>query len=218
MKYLLPLVLLAFALPASAADKPLRLTGGPKSEDALRRFLAADKRLKAKLDDAAAREEAFLAESRDSDLRDAVSDTNPIDELKRQLDSASGADRARALETLPGMKAPAAPSCATLADCATPELAADVNDAELLPDALRRLVRPWMLLQQARGSSAVLEPVEGAGDATLTVTLKDSDAAPLTLNVSPRLLGGFKVWFDQPLVLASLYGRERDAALKSARR
>jgi hypothetical protein len=35
--------------------------------------------------------------------------------------------------------------------------------------------------------------------------------------VSPRLLGGFKVWFDEPLVLASVYGRERDAALKSRR-
>ena len=218
MKYLLPLVLLAVSLPASAADKPLRLTGGPKSEDALRRFIAGDKRLKAKLDDAAAREEAFLAESRDSDLRDAVSDIDPAEALKRQLASASGADRARALEALPGMKAPEAPACLTLNDCATPELAADVADAELLPDALRRMVRPWMLLQQARGSSAVLEPVEGSGDATLTVTLKDLDSAPLTLNVSPRLLGGFKVWFDQPLVLASLYGRERDAALKTVRR
>lgn len=218
MKPALLLAVLAVALPVRAADKPLRLSGGPKSEDALRRFIAGDKRLKAKLDDAAAREEAFLAESRDSDLRDAVSDTNPADELKKELASASGAGRVRALEQLPGMKAPAAPDCASLSDCATPDLAADVPDAERLPDALRRLVRPWMLLQQARGSEAVVTPVDGSGDATLTVTLKDCDAAPLTLNVSPRLLGGFKVWYDQPLVLASLYGRERDAALKSPRR
>jgi len=218
VKSALALVLLAAALPVRAADKPLRLSGGPKAEDALRRFVTGDKRLKAKLDDAAAREEAFLAENRDGDLRDAVSDAAGPERLKRELAAASGADRARVLERLPGLKAPAGASCATLAECATPELAADVSDAELLPDALRRLVRPWMLLQQARGSEIALAPAAGEGDAALTVTLRDLDAAPLTLNVSPRLLGGFKVWFDQPLVLAALYGRERDAALKTVRR
>jgi hypothetical protein len=217
MKPALLLVVLAVALPARAADKPLRLSGGPKSEDALRKFVTSDKRLKAKLDDAAAREEAFLAENRDSDLRDAVSDTNGPDELKRQLAVAADSDRARLLQQLPGLKSPAAPACATLTDCATPDLAADVTDAELLPDAVRRLVRPWMLLQQARGSELELSPVSAEGDAFLTVTLKDSAAAPLTLNVSPRLLGGFKIWFDQPLVLASLYDRERTDALKSVR-
>jgi len=69
-----------------------------------------------------------------------------------------------------------------------------------------------MLLQQARGSSVEITPAT-TGDAVLTLKLKGLDAPPLTLNVSPRLLGGFKVWFDSPLVLASLYGRERDAAL-----
>ncbi len=211
------LVVLTAALPARAADKPLRLSGGPKSEDALRKFVSTDKRLKAKIDDAAAREEAFLAENRDTDLRDAVSDTSGPDELKRQLAVAADSDRARLLQQLPGLKAPAAPSCATLADCATPDLASDVTDAEQLPEAVRALVRPWMLLQQARGSELELSPVSAEGDAFLVVTLKDSDAAPLTLNVSPRLLGGFKVWFDQPLVLASLYGRERADALKPRR-
>lgn len=205
MKPALLLAVLVLPLSARAAGKPLRLSGGPKSEDALRRFMTSDKRLKAKLDDAAAREEAFLAESRDNDLRDAVSDVPAPDRLKRQI------------EDLPGMKAPPAGACATLADCATPELAMDVPDAELLPDALRRMVRPWMLLQQSRGSEVAIEPAPEGGDAALVVTLRDLDAPRLTLNVSPRLLGGFKVWFDQPLVLASLYGRERDAALKPRR-
>lgn len=218
MKLLPLLAVLAVAVPARAADKPLRLAGGPKSEDALRRFVSADPRLKAKIDDAVKREEAFLADNRDTDLRDAVADVNPAEELRRQLAQAGGSGRARALEQLPGMKAAPGALCGGLADCSTPELAMDVASAEQLPDALRGMVRPWMLLQAARGSEAVVTPAADAGDAILTVKLKGLDAAPLTLNVSPRILGGFKVWFDQPMTLASLYGRERDRALKAARR
>lgn len=204
----LPLLLAALAVsaaPARAADKPLRLSGGPKAEDALRKFVSGNPKLKAKIDDAAKREEAFLAENRDTDLRDAVSDATPP-------------SRAQLLEKLPGLKAPVAANCAALADCATPDLALDVPDAEQLPDALRSLVRPWMLLQAARGSAIALSPASDGGDAVLSVTLKGVQAAPMILNVSPRILGGFKVWFDQPLVLASIYGRERDAVLKSPRR
>lgn len=215
MKLPLLLALLTVAAaPLRAAEKPLRLKGGPKSEDALRKFVSSDPRFKAKIDDAAKREEAFLAENRDSDLRDAVSETSGPDAVRLQLEGVPVSDRARVLEQLPGLKAPVPSNCAALADCARPELAMDVASAEQLPDAVRGLVRPWMLLQQARRSEVVLSPVSGEGDALLTVTLKGLDAAPLTLNVSPRILGGFKVWFDQPLLLASLYGRERDAALK----
>jgi hypothetical protein len=204
------------AAPAVAADKPLFLTGGPKAEDALRRFVERDPRLKAKLDDASRREEALLAADRDPDLRDSISDTNGPDQLRRSLAQASGADRAALLQKLPGLKAPPAPKCRVLSECADPELSVNVTDAALLPDAVRRLVRPWMLLQLARGSVVELIPAEGAGDAALKVALKGLSPAPLTLNVTPDA-GGFKIWFDRPQELASLYVRERDAALKSAR-
>lgn len=202
---LLLAVLAVSAAPARAAEKPLRLAGGPKAEDALRKFVSSNPKLKAKIDDAAKREEAFLAENRDTDLRDAVTDS-------------AGSSRESLLERLPGLKAPVASNCAALADCPSPDLAMDVPSAEQLPDALRSLVRPWMLLQAARGSAVVLNPASDGGDAVLSVTLKGVEAAPMILNVSPRILGGFKVWFDQPLVLASIYGRERDAVLKSPRR
>jgi len=206
------LVGLLFAAQAVSAQS-IRLSRNAKSEDILRRFIERDPQLKARLDDAAKREELFLAEARDSDLRDSVAEKSGPEELKRRLAQASGADRESLLEQLPGMKAPSIPVCRTLGDCAVPELAMDVTDAARLPDSVRQLVRPWMLLQQARGSSVVITPAK-TGDAVLTLKLKGLKAAPLTLNVAPRLLGGFKVWFDSPLVLASLYGRERDAALK----
>jgi hypothetical protein len=217
MKLSLLLLAVAVAAPARAADKPLFLTGGPKAEDALRRFVERDPKLKAKLDEAAQREETLLAAGRDPDLRDAVSDANGPDQLKRRLSSASGPDRAALLAQMPGLKAPAAPTCLALSECAAPELSTIVADAALLPDALRRLVRPWMLLQQARGSKVELLSADGTGDAALKVGLKGLSSEPLTLNVTPNREAGFKVWFDRPQELAALYVRERDAALKSSR-
>ena len=191
----------AAAAPARAADKPLFLTGGPKAEDALRRFVERDPKLKAKLDEASQREGKIVASFREPDLRDSVADDG----------------RGALISRLPGMKAPAAPTCRTLSECDKPDLSAEVSDSSLVPDALRRIVRPWMLLQQARGTEVELSSLSGAGDAALRVGLKGLSAAPLTVNVAPGAAGGFKVWFDRPLELAALYVRERDAALKSKR-
>lgn len=214
----LPLLLLALfaSAPVRAADKPLFLTGGPKAEDALRRFVERDPKLKAKLDAAAQRESVILAANRDADLRDSVSDGGP-GQLKRRLETAAPADRAALLAQLPGVRAPETPNCLVLSDCAEPRLSASVSDPALLPDALRRMVRPWMLLQQARGSKIELTPAEGPSDAALRVGLKGLSTEPLTLNVAPGDAGGFKLWFDRPEELAALYARARAAALKSAR-
>jgi hypothetical protein len=216
MKLSLLLLAAAVATPAVAADKPLFLTGGPKAEDALRRFVERDPAVKAKLDEAARREDVILAAERDPDLRDAVSDAGGPDRLKLQLAQATGPDRAALLQQLPGLAAPEAPTCRALSECASPELSVQVSDPALLPDALRRAVRPWMLIQAARGSEVELTPAAGAGDAALQVGLKGLSAAPLTLNVTPNL-GGFKVWFERPQEIAALYAQARETALKSAR-
>ena len=211
----MPILSLVLALPAAAEmSSKVRLAGGLKAEEKLRRFVERDARFKARIQDAARREEAFLAESRESTLRDSVSDFSG-ERLRAGIETARGEERKRALEILPGMKPPSdAPVCFDLPGCVTPDLAMEAPDAERLPDAVRRLVRPWMLLQAERGSELELSSVEGPGDAALTMRLKDLDAAPLVINVTPRLLGGFKVWLDRPLVLAALYSREREAALR----
>jgi hypothetical protein len=201
MKLSLLVLAAVVAAPAFAADKPLFLSGGSKAEDSLRVFIDRDPKLKARLDDAARREEAALAAVRDPDLRDSVG---------------APPDRAALIASLPGMKAPPPPTCLVLSDCAEPAFTAEVSDAALVPETLRRMVRPWMLLQAARGSEIELAPAEG-GDAALKVGLKGLSAAPLTIDVAPGPSGGFKVSFERPLEIASLYARERDAALKSAR-
>ncbi|MCM2303435.1 MAG: hypothetical protein NDJ72_01940 [Elusimicrobia bacterium] len=211
------LLSLILAVPALAAPAPVRISGGKKAEDKLRRFVEQDVRLKARLEEAARREEAYLAEARESDLRDAVSDAHHGDSLLTGLEKSVGDKRKDILSSLPGMKAAPVPACRDIVACPTPELALDVPDASQLSDSVRRLVRPWMVLQQARGSRVELTPVDGPGDAALAVKLDDLEAQPLIINVSPRLLGGFKVWFERPLFLAALYGREREAVLRPSR-
>ncbi|PIR16169.1 MAG: hypothetical protein COV48_10400 [Elusimicrobia bacterium CG11_big_fil_rev_8_21_14_0_20_64_6] len=208
---------LLLAAPTFAAAASVRISGGSKAENKLRLFIEQNAQLKAHLVDASRREEAYLAEVRESDLRDAVSDIHSGDNLRSALERTEGEKRAALLQTLPGMKPAAVPVCRTVASCPTPDLALDVADAEHLPDSMRSLIRPWMVLQQARGSSVILSPLEGPGDAALSVKLKGLDVAPLIINISPRLLGGFKVWIERPLFLAALYGRERDAVLKTSR-
>lgn len=207
------LLALLLAVPSLSTAASVRLYGGPKSEDILRRFVEKNPALKARLDQAARREEAYLVEVRESDLRDAVRDIRPGDNLRSNLEKTTGQKRREALAALPGMKAAAKPVCHTVVECPVPELAIDAPDAEHLSESVRRLVRPWMVLQQARGTGIVLSPVDGPGDAALTIKLKDLNAAPLVVNVTPRLLGGFKVWLDRPLYLAALYDRERSVVL-----
>lgn len=213
----LVLLTLVLAVPALAAPGPVRISGGKKAEDKLRRFVEQDARLKARLEEAARREEYYLAEARESDLRDAVSDTHNGGNLLTGLEKSVGDKRKDILSALPGMKAASVPACRDIVACPVPELALDVSDAAQLSDSVRRLVRPWMVLQQARGSKIELTPVEGPGDAALAVKLADLDSQPLIINVSPRLLGGFKVWLERPLFLAALYGREREAVLGPSR-
>lgn len=210
-------LLVVLAVPALAAPSAVRISADKKAEDKLRRFVEQNERFKARLDEAARREEYYLAEVRESDLRDAVSDTHYGDNLLDGLEKSVGDKRKDMLSGLPGMRAAAVPACRDIVACPNPELALDVADAAQLSDSVRRLVRPWMVLQQARGSAVELTPVDGPGDAALSVKVKGLDSSPLIINVSPRLLGGFKVWLERPLYLAALYGRERDAVLRSPR-
>jgi hypothetical protein len=189
------LALLLLASPAFSSS-PLRLAAGPKAEDKLRRFVAGDKALRARLDDAMRREALFRTEARETGLKDAVAD--------------AAATREQLIAEMPGMKVPPAPTCPSLAECHQPEFSAVVDNPELLPDAVRNLMRPWLLLQEARGYKTEVAP-STKGDALMTATLKGLDASPLVLNVSPRLLGGFNVWFDEPARLGELYERERAA-------
>lgn len=190
MRSTLALLLMCSAVDASA----LRLAAGPKAEDKLRRFVAEDRALRARLDDAVRREAVFRAEARETDLRDAVAET-PV-------------TREDIIAQLPGMQVPPASNCPTFVECHQPPFSETVAHHELLPDAIRRMLRPWMLLQEARGRKLDVVPSK-TDNALLTAKLIGLEDAHLVLNVSPSMLGGFNVWFDEPARLAALYERER---------
>jgi len=210
MRKLFLLATVLVAVPSFAG--PLRLKGGTKSENKLRVFVENDAKLKARIQDAIKREERFVAEARESDLRDAVSDTT-VNDLHANLEKSSSEKRKAILESMPGMKAYGGPACATLAACVAPDMSIEVFDAGDVPAVMRRMIRPWMTLQQERGSEIEVVTAEGEGDAALVVKLKGVNAVPLQLNVSPHLIGGFSVWFDHPEAAAELYAREREAVL-----
>lgn len=191
----LALALVLLGSPVLAASN-ISVGAGPKAEDKLRRYVAGDKALRARLDDALRREALFRTEARETGLKDAVAD--------------AAATREQMIAEMPGMKMPPAPTCASLIECHAPEFSAVVDDSALLPDAVRDMMRPWLLLQEARGQKTEVSSAS-TGDALMTVKLKGLDAPPLTLNVAPRLLGGFNVWFDEPARLTALYERERAA-------
>lgn len=203
---------------ARAADKPARLTGDAAAEESLRQFIEHNPKFQARLNAIAQREQALANQNRDADLKDAVADTPNPDAIRDRLAHAGAGDRSGLLATMPGFKTVSPSTCHALVDCANPDLATDVGEKELVTSAVRDLVRPWMLLQQARGKKLVLTPLADAtDDGVLSMKLKGIDAPLVQLNVTPRPLGGFKIWFDQPLVLASIYGRERGAILKTPR-
>lgn len=209
------LLLLTVLVASPAFAGSIRLKGGQKSEDKLRKFVDRNAQLKARLDDAIKRETVFVAEARES-LRDAVSDVAP-EEISEQAAKSTGERRKAVLEALPGMRAVTGPACATLGDCVSPAMSMEVSDARNLSDSIRLMIRPWMALQQARGSELEIAPAEGSGDAALVVTLKGIETRPLVLNVSPHLLGGFTVWYDQPQVSAAVFARERAAVIATAK-
>jgi hypothetical protein len=194
MKASLVIACAVVAVPAFA-ESPLHLSGRPQDEAALESFLLESPALKARLDGAIRQEASQPPIAEETDLRDAVADVPP-----------------------PSAKSPAPSACRTLADCAAPELEIDADGARDLPGAIGRLVRPWMLLQKARGASLWIAAAEGPGDAALVLTPKGlRSSAPLTVHVTARPVGGFKVWLEDPLMLAWVYGDARGAVLGDAR-
>jgi|GEM_PF-3925479 len=198
MKIALLLGLVALAAPSMAANS-VRLNGKPQDEAALLRFLSENPRVKARLDAAIRQEAALKPLAEETDLRDAV------------------ADRTGALDHGAGRGVPAPSSCRTLSDCAAPELATEAATAAELPQSIARIVRPWVLLQQARGGSLAVAPAAAPGDAALVLTPRGLRTAPLTVHVTARPLGGFDVWLERPFELAAVYGDARGAALEPRR-
>lgn len=174
-----------------------------KADDKVRAWLDQQPQLLRNLEAAARQADAYRPIP-DPDLRDSVSDM-PM-------------DRHALLASLPGMTAPDVAFCSSLKNCSTPPLAIDVQDSEHLRPAVRSLVRPWLLLAQARGGAVALEAAPGAGQRLLAFSLPKLSLRDVGVNVAARPEGGFHLWMDQALVLASVFAQERESALAAVKR
>lgn len=179
-------------------------------EDRLRAWLETDVSLSRRL--AAIEDSPVSPAAFDPDLRDSVSDAPSLGDLRRRIEE-SEADKRRALASkLPGMDEPSFETCLTLGECAQPPLSVEVADRAHLRAAARSLIRPWLLLQKARGGWVKVEAARKNGQ--LVIMSLPELGRKAAIKVEPKTGGGYRVWFDDGLALAHLFGIERDAALR----
>lgn len=197
-------VLLASPLAAQSASLKLRSAEpASQAEARLGAWLDAQPAIARKISQADS-EASLLAAimAPESDLRDALSDRPaPKDERER-------------LQSMPGMTAKPQAGCVTLQDCANPPLALDAADAAALRPALRRLLRPWLLLQQAGQGKIKIDAVAGEDARLLELTWAKTSLKKVALSVRPKPEGGFRLWLDRPFELADHYNAGREAALQ----
>lgn len=200
------------AKPAVPAKLSISARQSAKADIRLRSWMQTQPGISKGLAAAIEREAAWRP-AMDPDLRDAVSDSPPLHD---RIQVAEGKKRQSLLSALPGLKVPEAPTCADLKDCPLPPLAVDVDDSEHLRLAIRSLIRPWLLLQQARGGPLALEAAGGEGEKILSFSIPELSLKDVGVNITAKPEGGYHIWLDQALVLSSVYGQQRDAVLSAA--
>lgn len=209
---------LAFALLAclpgaswAAAQAPARIVlsarQAGKADVRMRDWLEDQPQLRHNLAVAVALSDSYRP-APDPDLRDSVSDM-PTD-LRERIMAAQGDDRRALMAGLPGLKAPDFAACATLKDCPRPQLTLDIEDQAHLRLAIRSLLKPWLLLAQARGSPLRLEAAGQDSERVLSLSMAGLPLRGVGLNVAAKPEGGFHLWMDQALLLASVFTQERE--------
>jgi hypothetical protein len=174
--------LLVSAVPLRAAPvQPSKIALA--AEERLHSWLAADPKVQEKI----SRAQAPAPFPIEDDLKDSVADQPS------------------------GPKDPQPAECQNLQGCATPPLAVDVPAGEAVEPAIHAMMRPWILLADAKGVR--LGIARGSdSEALLAMNIQGLGLSGVGLNIAPRPEGGVHLWFSRGLELAALYSRERDSA------
>jgi hypothetical protein len=194
---------LLLCTPALQAQPPQPVSPSQTAviaDDRLRAWLAADPKVREKINQAQAATPVFA----DPDLKDAIAD-RPVD---------AESQRQELMARLPGMKAPRKLGCQDFASCTVPPLALDIPAAEPVEPAIRAMLRPWIWLADARGTRLGVAPA-GSDQAVLAMNIQNFGISGVELNIAPKPEGGVHLWFSRGLELAELYSRERDALAAS---
>ena len=186
------------------------------AEAGLKDWMRQQPALKKKLA-ALAREARRIEAERPSDLRDAPSSIPSAEALRSRLEAAAPAERQALLERLPGLKADPLQACARLETCSSAPLSFDVERSAQVGPAVWALIRPWMLLQQARGFELGVLVDEEKGDRLLKLELEGEPRLALSLHAEAAPEGGFRLWLDGAPEAADWFARTRLAVLAPGR-
>ena len=145
-----------------------------------------------------------------SDLKDAVAAPQP--EIRDDILRAQGDQRQRLAEHLPGMAPEPFDYCRNLEQCTQARTSFHVDDESSVRDAVAGLVRPWIILEKARGNALDFEPAED-GQKILDLKMKSLPDAGLGVNVEHVSTGGYDVWLTGKSNPGDLFRHTRDAVL-----
>ncbi|MCX5797061.1 MAG: hypothetical protein NTY77_16330 [Elusimicrobia bacterium] len=152
------------------------------ADDRLRAWLATEPKVREKI----ARTQGSAVVLVEPDLKDAVAD-RPA-----------------------GPPSPQQPACQDLRSCAVPPLTLDIPPGESVEAAIRSMLRPWILLADARGTRLGVASAGSEGQAVLSMNLQGLGLSGVELNIAPKPGSGTHLWFSRGLELAEIYARERE--------
>ena len=122
----------------------------------------------------------------------------------------------RLMERLPGMAPKPFASCRVLEGCAEAPLAFHIEKGEHVPETVAALVRPWVLLQKARGKELIFNFAPGAGDRLMNMNLEGLPQASFAVHISAPLTGGCEVSLRGRPDPSRLFDEQRRAVLENS--
>ncbi|MBI4387246.1 MAG: hypothetical protein HY551_07675 [Elusimicrobia bacterium] len=186
-------------------------SGGRSDELQLRSWLKSHSKVRRKLA-SVVRDATAAGHDIPQDLRDAPGPAN-VQSLKERIEQAEPIERRMLLERLPGMRAAAFDACRSLSTCARAPSLLHVENPSLVDDAVVALIRPWMILQNARGKELRIVSSAGAGEQLVRLKLGGLEKAVLEVHASPTPMGGVNVWLYGRPDPSALFDQERRALL-----
>jgi hypothetical protein len=141
------------------------------------------------------------------DLKDALA--------PKRLEGMDPSDKRALIERLPGMAQEVFLSCRTLESCPKAPSSFFVRREELVGNAAAALIRPWMLLQKARGRELSLSA--GTKGELARFSVAGLPKTRLGIVSQPAPGGGYVVRLRGPKDPSAVYESERFSALASLR-
>ena len=115
------------------------------------------------------------------------------------------------LERMPGMTADPLASCQTLEQCPKAILTLRVDDPKDLRPAIVAMIRPWMLLQQARKKELIINIAAQDEDRLLAMGVEGLILPSIELYVEPSHNGSYSLSFRSSADIATIYEAARSS-------